>query len=188
MEGRAGEKSELCGEAVVDRYASMSRNDDVQSGVRALPLDRGHGQQYQSQHPAHTSNMRFNNSPYPELNTHSPPPTSPASTLHEMNSWHSPTPPTRAASELHTESMSVGSPVSELGAMSPLVGVERNGDGRAEMHGEGMGSPVSEYGRRAVELSDNELVIGRGVELDAVCGQQARARYYDGEDGGARGF
>jgi hypothetical protein len=78
------------------------------------------------QHAHSVERMKFNNSPYPQLSPPSPnaplphhaelesrsPPTSPP--CQAIQRWHS-------ASELHSEDVSVGSPVSDLEGLSQVV-------------------------------------------------------------------
>ncbi|KAF2821609.1 hypothetical protein CC86DRAFT_410700 [Ophiobolus disseminans] len=123
----ANDKGELHNESTIpDRYATMTnphaQNRNRNSGVPPVPLKYHHTQTQHSDMQQQHANiqhqpqilqpeMRFTNSPYPELESRSLPPISPSTTLHTMSSWHSPSPPAHG----------VGSPVSELGATTPIV-------------------------------------------------------------------
>jgi hypothetical protein len=107
--------------------------------------------------------MRFNDSPYPELETRSSPPPkttmSPATTLRSMNSWHTPSPPD----------------ASELGIIPRMNSASELGSTR-------MGSHELDAGTEYVEMRGE----GNGyAEIDGH-GAQARPRYYgNGERGGS---
>jgi hypothetical protein len=135
--------------------------------------------------------MRFNDSPYPELEMRSSPPPatmSPAPTLHTMNSWRVPSPP--GASELHNENF--GSPVGELGGTSAVVrmkssgGVSELGSTRMDSHefgGGGHGAVELDEGRGYAEMRGD----GNGYTEMVGYGTQARPRYYDNGSGGGGG-
>lgn len=131
--------------------------------------------------------MRFNDSPYPEIATRSPPPISPPTTLHTMPSWHSPSPP--GASESYNEN--IGSPVSELGRMGTQPVMRMNvAGGIIELGSTGAMPRV--HGVGAAELGDGgrpntgyaEIGGGeRGRGYAEMDGTQARPRYYAGNGG-----
>ena len=151
-------KAEVHGETIPNRYASH---------VPPVPMVKHQHTQYPhpTRHPSHTE-MRFNDSPYPELETRSPPP---PSTVYSASELHTDTVGS-PVSELHTES--VGSPVSELGGMGVVPRM-----GGAEMAG------------GAVELGDGNGRVGGGyVEMYAGGERQVKPRYYaSGNNGGGGG-
>ena len=158
--GRGMEKAEaeVHGEAMPNRY---------NSNVPPVPMVKHHHNQHPhpTRHSSHTE-MRFKDSPYPELETRSPPPmsvyNSPASELH-TDTVGSP------VSELHTQS--VGSPVSELGGMGVVPRM-----GGVDMAG------------GAVELGDGNGRRGGGyVEMDGSGERRVKPRYYASNGGGGGG-